>query len=93
MPDENVVHKKLPRFGKFNFPQYTFKPDKVEDLGIHFIEGELINKFFSLKFSLRLNVTNSPPEINGLKRIPDQRVSINSVITYYIPDPFDKEGH
>ncbi len=38
MQDEYIVHKiSLPRFAVFNFPDYTFLPDRKSDLGVYII--------------------------------------------------------
>ncbi len=36
--DEYIVHSPpLPSFVSFNFPEYTFQPNKISDLGIYVI--------------------------------------------------------
>ncbi len=53
MKDEYVVHlSSLPRFVRFDFPHYTFLPDRKSDLGVHLIKGNLCNAhaFISFEF-------------------------------------------
>jgi hypothetical protein len=40
MPEEYVVHEiSLPKFAAFKFPDYTFLPNQVSDLGLYTIKG------------------------------------------------------
>jgi hypothetical protein len=59
MFEEYITHSSgLPKFVSFNSPVYQFYPDKVIDLGISTISGQLFNKFTSISFYITLNVTN-----------------------------------
>ena len=61
-PDEYVTHiTPLPNYVTFKFPDYSFFPVSLLDLGISVIEGQLMNSFTATNFKIKLNVTNSPP--------------------------------
>jgi hypothetical protein len=41
-PEEEITHNpSLPRFISFIFPEYTFSPNSVNDVGVTTIKGEL----------------------------------------------------
>lgn len=92
--DEVVYHiQQLPRFVQFNFPDYEFKPEKIEDLGNHYIKGQLQNQYFPelyASFEIQLIVYNSAPELQS--KIPNFIVPINSVQFYNLSEAVDKEG-
>jgi hypothetical protein len=59
-----VIHPSspgLPSFVKFNYPQYIFYPEKLSDIGIFTIKGELCNDYLKVQFSFKINVTNQAP--------------------------------
>ena len=57
--DEYIVHyPPLPSFVSFNFPEYTFQPNKISDLGIYVIQGDLKNFHSQTHFSFKIIVTN-----------------------------------
>ncbi len=67
MQDEYVVHEiSLPRFAVFNFPHYTFLPDRKSDLGVYIIEGNLWNAHAYVSFQFKVKVTNEAPQFTGL---------------------------
>ena len=47
---ESVVHQSLPSFATFNFPTYTFYPNKINYLGLTIINGILINPYEQVPF-------------------------------------------
>lgn len=59
IPDEKVVHPSgLPNFVQFNFPVYTFYPERENQVGMFTIKGELWNSFTNTEFCFRVSVTN-----------------------------------
>jgi len=82
--DEYVVHdSSLPRFAKFSFPDYTFMPNRLSDLGVYTIKGQLWNSYTYINFQFRLNVTNEAPYIVG-NQIRDQIIVALNTIEYYL---------
>jgi hypothetical protein len=74
--DEYVTHStSLPSFVTFKFPEYTFLPFSLLDLGISVVEGQLWNPFSVINFKIKLNVTNDAPFFHA-GSIPD-RIVIN----------------
>ena len=92
IPYEYVVHvPSLPRFATFIFPDYEFFPDQAKHVGITLIKGELRNKYSSISFQFKVNVTNSAPFF--AEKIPEQFfVPIYTTQTYQLPEVFDREG-
>jgi hypothetical protein len=74
--DESIVHTSpLPSFVSFSFPEYTFEPNKISDLGLYVIQGNLKNLYTQTQFSFKINVTNDAPYLESGK-VPDQKVQI-----------------
>jgi hypothetical protein len=92
-PDEYVTHNGLlPSFVTFKFPDYSFLPVSLLDLGISVIEGQLWNPFTVTNFKIKLNVTNHPPYIPA-GFIADQiLINIDSIYNFLLPDGIDREG-
>ncbi len=77
MHDEYVIHSpSLPSFVKFDFPLYSFYPDKKKYLGISVITGSLHNTYTFIRFSFKINVYNEPPFL--IEKLSNQVVSINT---------------
>ena len=71
-PDEKVTHTdKLPSFVTFKFPEYSFLPVNLLDMGPSVIEGQLWNPFTVKNFKIAINVTNDPPYF-PVGSIPDE---------------------
>jgi hypothetical protein len=91
MLDEYVVHSpSLPSFVKFDFPLYTFNPDKNKYLGISEISGSLHNSYTFIRFSFKINVLNKAPFL--IEKLSNQVVSLNTFMSYSIPAAVDIEG-
>jgi hypothetical protein len=68
IPDEEIIHNPLlPNFISFKFPDYTFSPNSVKDIGITNIKGAIISNFKIIRFSIKINVTNEAPYIIARK--------------------------
>jgi hypothetical protein len=68
---EYVTHESpLPRCATFDFPNYTFLPNRVSDLGLYIIKGKLWNQYTFTSFTFKINVTNEAPYLMG-GQLPD----------------------
>jgi hypothetical protein len=89
-----VIHSTypgLPRFVKFNYPEYFFHPEKLSDIGIFTINGELCNDYLKLDFSFKVNVTNKAPYFLE-KKLIDLKVPIKTLFTFNFSEGIDREG-
>jgi hypothetical protein len=60
----DASHSSLPAsFVKFDKFSYTFKPTKIAHLGKFLLKGRLQNKWGTLDFNFRIEVTNEPPSL------------------------------
>jgi hypothetical protein len=93
MAEDYVVHETLlPRFAVFKYPNYKFMPNRLSDLGVYVIKGQLWNAYTYVGFQFRLNVTNEAPYIVD-DQIPDQIVvPLNTIEHYTLPLALDREG-
>jgi hypothetical protein len=68
--DEYVIHRLLPNFATFKFPDYTLMPSTKSDVGNSMIQGQLFSTEKIVSFQIKVSVINEPPTLsNG--NIPD----------------------
>lgn len=80
----------LPSFLKFNYPDYTFKPDSRNDEGVSIVKGKIQSQ--GISFILRVNVTNFAPRLL-YGRIPDLSLPlVKEDMFFQLPEIFDREG-
>jgi hypothetical protein len=90
--DEKVLHPSgLPPFVKFNFPTYTFSPERPSEIGMFTIKGELWNNFTFTQFQFKISITNRAPQLS-ITKIPDLNVAVETDFTYYFGEGTDREG-
>ena len=81
----------LPRFVKFDYPNYFFHPEDPSDIGIFIIKGELWNLYTHISFSFKVNVTNQRPYLQQ-RQISDLKVPIKTEHRFNFSEGFDREG-
>ena len=68
--DEYVIHKLLPNFASFKFPDYTLMPSTKSDVGNSLIQGQLFSTEKIVSFQIKVSVINEPPTLSS-SNIPD----------------------
>ena len=68
--DEYVIHRLLPNFVTFKFPDYTLMPSTKSDVGNSMIQGQLFSTEKIVSFQIKVSVINKPPTLSS-SNIPD----------------------
>ena len=76
----------------FKFPNYSFLPVGLIDLGISVIEGQLWNPFTFRNFKIKLNVTNHPPYLPAGSIADQILIYKDNKYNFSLPDGIDREG-
>jgi hypothetical protein len=79
-------------FVTFKFPDYSFLPVSLLDLGISVIECQLWNPFTVTNFKIKLNATNHPPYLPAGSIADQILIYIDTKYNFLLPDGIDREG-
>ena len=84
-----ISHKSLPGFAIIDKLMYSFQPTIIADLGVFLIKGKLENKWGSLDFDFKVEVTNEPPTLEMSPK--DTSILQDTTLTMALPADKDPE--
>ena len=85
----DVSHTSLPGFATTDKFQYSFQPTVIAHLGTFLIKGKLQNKWGSLDFDFKVEVTNEPPTLEMKPK--DTSILQDTTLTMALPADKDPE--